>query len=123
MNGLEDLKLDLKEIKLKLEKLNDEVSMKSNIKDVCALVDLKANVDDVEKNFDSIYKEIQNNCTSRQALDQILLDQKFINESLCALNCIGKWVWHGGFTTGLNLGKSTINNNKSSFKMSAFERV
>jgi hypothetical protein len=63
------MKLDCREIKLKLEKLNDEVAMKSNIKDVCALVDLKANVEEVDKNFESIYKEIQTVCTSKQSID------------------------------------------------------
>lgn len=48
----------MREIRLKLEKLNDELSLKSNIKDVCALVDLKANVDEVEKSLESIFKEI-----------------------------------------------------------------
>lgn len=51
MHDLENFKLDVREVKLKLEKLNDEVSQKSNIKDVCALVDLKANLEDVDKSF------------------------------------------------------------------------
>lgn len=38
-----------------MEKLNDEVAIKSNIKDVCALVDLKANTEEVEKNFGQLF--------------------------------------------------------------------
>lgn len=108
-----------------MEKLNDEVAQKSNIKDVCALIDLKANNEDLDKGIDTVYKEIQLNCASKLSLDQIIQEQKFINESLCALNCIAKWVWHGGFTTGLSTIKSSSFNNtkKNSFKMSAFERV
>jgi hypothetical protein len=49
-----------------------------------------------------------------------LNEQKFINESLCALNCLGKWIWNGGFTSG-SYSRSTSNLNKS-FKISAFER-
>ena len=48
---IEAYRLDLRDVKLKLEKLNDEVAQKSNIKDVCTLIDLKANVDDVDKNI------------------------------------------------------------------------
>ena len=42
----------MREIKLKLEKIVDDLSLKSNIKDVCALVDLKANTEDLEKSLD-----------------------------------------------------------------------
>lgn len=47
----DSIRIELRDIKLRLEKLNDEVAIKSNIKDVCALVDLKANTEEVEKNF------------------------------------------------------------------------
>lgn len=40
---IEGFRYDLKDLKLKLEKLNDEVAQKSNIKDVCTLIDMKAN--------------------------------------------------------------------------------
>ena len=56
-------------------------------------------------------------------MDKITVDQKFINESLCALNCIGKWIWNGGFTQGNTGSKSPYSSAKNSFKMSAFERV
>jgi hypothetical protein len=48
---IESHRQDVREVKLKLEKLNDEVAHKSNIKDVCALIDLKANIEDVDKSF------------------------------------------------------------------------
>ena len=123
MGELENCRIDLREVKLKLEKLNDEVAAKANIKDVCALIDLKANVEDVDKNIDQIYQEMQLNCAPKLTIDSILRDQKFINESLCSLNCIGKWVWHGGFTTGGSVLRSPYATAKHPFKMSAFERV
>lgn len=55
---LDNFKLDIRDLKLRLEKLNDEVAIKSNIKDVCALVDLKANTEDIEKSLDLVYNEI-----------------------------------------------------------------
>jgi len=38
------------------------------------------------------------------------------------LNCVGKWVWFGGFTSG-PLVKPSHKSGKQSFKGSAFERV
>ena len=46
------MRLEMREIKLKLEKIVDDLSLKSNIKDVCALVDLKANAEDLEKSLE-----------------------------------------------------------------------
>ena len=50
---------NIQELKGALNKLKDEVSIKSNIKDVCALVDMKANTEDLERCMDSIHKEIK----------------------------------------------------------------
>jgi hypothetical protein len=55
---IEGFRVDLRDIKLKLEHLTDEVAVKSNIKDVCALVDLKSNSDEVDKEFDNIYHQL-----------------------------------------------------------------
>ena len=52
---IDGFRQDLKDLKLKLEKLNDEISQKSYIKDVCTLIDMKANIEDVDKHFDSLY--------------------------------------------------------------------
>ena len=99
-NDYEGMRLDVRELKLKLERLNDEIAQKSNIKDVCALVDLKANVEDVEKTIQDVYKFLEANYALRKINEDMVVGQKFINESLCALNCVGKWVWFGGFTSG-----------------------
>ena len=90
----------MRELKLKFEKLTDEVASKSNIKDVCTLVDIKANIEDVEKSFRDLYEELVQNYALKKSVESTYVDQKFINESLCALNCLGKWVWNGGFTYG-----------------------
>jgi hypothetical protein len=42
------------------------------------------------------------------------------------LNCLGKWVWYGGFTTGSSITgpRATATTNlKGNFRMSAFEKV
>lgn len=51
---MEAFKLDVREVKLKLEKLNEELAHKSNIKDVCTLIDMKANIEDVDKGLDDM---------------------------------------------------------------------
>lgn len=65
----DSIRIELRDIKLRLEKLNDEVAIKSNIKDVCALVDLKANTEEVEKNFGQLFQEMQVNCATKSSLD------------------------------------------------------
>jgi len=52
LNDIESFRIDVRELKFKLEKLNDEIAVKSNITDVCALVDLKANSEEVDKNLE-----------------------------------------------------------------------
>lgn len=46
-------------------------------------------------------------------------EQKFINENLCPLNCLGKWIWHGGFTETQNYNPFS----ETQFRMSAFDRA
>lgn len=66
--------------------------------------------------------------SSKAQIEKIIMDQKFINDNICSLNCLGKWIWHGGFTSGSTTSfnatsKSPLRAGKGSFKMSAFERV
>jgi hypothetical protein len=55
---VENLKVDLRDMKLKIERLNDEVAAKSNIKDVCVLVDMKANIEDVDKTLEDLVSNL-----------------------------------------------------------------
>ena len=71
------------------------LTLKSDIKDVCALVDVKANSSDVFNIFDEMKKSIQylsstnsNEGSSSKMFDNFLREQKFINENLCPLNCV-----------------------------------
>jgi len=78
-----------------IEEIKKEVSQKANIKDVCALIDIKANVEDVNKSLESIDKEIVNKATAEE-LKEALSSQAIINEALCAENCAGRWIWKSG---------------------------
>ena len=34
--------------------------------------------------------------------DEFVAEQRYINESLCPLNCLGKWIWTGAFTDAVS---------------------
>lgn len=72
------LQQDLKQIKT-------EFSAKADIKDVCALVDAKST--EIHTNIEDLDSKLQKK----------FKDQALINKNLCMLNCVGKWLWKGGF--------------------------
>lgn len=80
---------------------------------MCALVDLKANVSDTERAIEQIQILLQTK------YEDFMRDQRFINENLCPLNCLGKWIWHGGFTETQNFNPFS----DTQFRMSAFDRA
>lgn len=85
-----------------LEKLGKEVLLKANIKDICTLLDIKANIDDVNHALEDLHQEID----SKVSLDELaekLKEQSCINEALCAENCAGRWLWKSGETKTGNL--------------------
>ena len=51
--------------------------------------------------------------------EDFMREQRFINENLCPLNCVGKWIWHGSFTDGQSIGF----NDTTQFRISAFDRA
>jgi len=86
--------MELNEIKQQLAVVQQQLLLKSNIVDVCALVDLKANAVETDKAIEDM-QEIVN-----AKYEDFMREQRFINENLCPLNCVGKWIWHGSFTDG-----------------------
>ena len=70
--------------------------MKSNIVDVCALVDLKADAADMQNAIEEVRGALQ------EKFEQFVNEQRYINGNLCPLNCVGKWVWGGAFTEPLS---------------------
>ena len=111
------------------------LNQKSNIQDVCALVDLKANYEDTERIMSETQMMVQKTYLPIQRWEEFVTEQRYINESLCPLNCLGKWIWHGAFTDAVNNGKqaniidndklnvSLKNGTKKSFKKSAFDKA
>ena len=86
--------MELNEMKQQLAVVQQQLLLKSNIVDVCALVDLKANAVETDKAIEDM-QEIVN-----AKYEDFMREQRFINENLCPLNCVGKWIWHGSFTDG-----------------------
>lgn len=86
--------MELNEIKQQLAVVQQQLLLKSNIVDVCALIDLKANAVETDKAIEDM-QEIVN-----AKYEDFMREQRFINENLCPLNCVGKWIWHGSFTDG-----------------------
>ena len=95
------------------------VNQKSNISDVCALVDQKANYQDTERMIQDMQMLIETNYLPVLRYEEFVTEQKYINESLCPLNCLGKWIWHGAFTDAVNNQKkiSTYEDEKLSVNL------
>ena len=78
-----------------IEDMNKELLLKSNIKDVITLMDMKANIDDVNKALQEVHKDLDVK-SPQEELTNALNDQALINEALCAENCVGRWIWKSG---------------------------
>ena len=61
----------------------EELAQKSDMKDVCALVDVKVGVDDVNQALAEVSRELEGKC-SVSALEAAIREQGVINSSLCA---------------------------------------
>eukprot|EP00831_Metopus_contortus_P039857 TRINITY_DN31211_c0_g1_i1.p1 TRINITY_DN31211_c0_g1~~TRINITY_DN31211_c0_g1_i1.p1 ORF type:complete len:460 (-),score=93.52 TRINITY_DN31211_c0_g1_i1:3-1382(-) len=78
-----------------IEEVKRELALKAYIKDVCTLVDVKANVEDVNRGLESLSRELSRKSNAEE-LSLALADQSRINEALCAENCVGRWIWKSG---------------------------
>ena len=68
---------------------------KSNIKDVCTLLDMKSNIEDVNKALAEVSEALETRVQSRD-FREALSEQATINEALCAENCVARWLWKSG---------------------------
>jgi len=81
--------------KRSLDEINKSIALKSNIKDVCALLDMKSNIDDVNKALSEIHASVELKL-GKTDYQEALQDQNAINEALCAENCVARWHWKSG---------------------------
>ncbi len=63
--------------------MHKELLLRSTIKDVCTLLDQKANVEDVNQTLSLVQREVEKRVVSDQ-LKKALDDQALVNEALCA---------------------------------------
>ncbi len=84
------------------EDLNKELLLRASIKDVCTLMDTKANVEDVNHTLALVQKEVEK-CVVEDDLRKALNEQALVNEALCAQNCVGRWIWKSGELKNSNL--------------------
>lgn len=68
---------------------------KSNIKDVCALLDMKSNIEDVNKALTDMHDEVGDKIT-KPVFDKAMAELGSINEALCSENCVARWLWRSG---------------------------
>uniref|UniRef100_A0A7S3IAC5 C1q domain-containing protein n=1 Tax=Fabrea salina TaxID=342563 RepID=A0A7S3IAC5_9CILI len=85
-----------------LEDVSKDMVQKSNVKDVCELLDTKANVEDANKALSDIHKELDYKVSTEEFNRQINESQMVI-EALCTENCIGRWIWKSGELKSGNL--------------------
>lgn len=90
-----DLDTHIQSTEFALQDVAKDMLLKCNIKDVCALLDMKANVDDTNKALSDIHKELDNKVGSPDFSNH-LSDYHTIIEALCAENCLGRWLWKSG---------------------------
>lgn len=73
----------------------EELASKSDMKDVCALVDVKVGVDDVNQALAEVSRELEAKA-SVSMLEASIREQGVINSSLCAECSVGRWIWKSG---------------------------
>lgn len=77
------------------EELHKELLLRATIKDVCTLLDQKANVEDINSTLQLVQREVEKKAVSDD-LKKALNEQALVNEALCAQNCVGRWIWKSG---------------------------
>ena len=73
----------------------EEVAVKSDMKDVCALVDVKVGIDDVNHALAEVSRELELKA-SAEDLEAHLKSQALINRGLVGESSLGRWIWKSG---------------------------
>ena len=90
--GKEELEKHIDSTKNALEEVGKDILLKASIKDVCSLMDQKANVEDVNNALSDVHKELDFKADSTE-FEDFQNEQRLINEALCSENTVGRWVW------------------------------
>lgn len=71
------------------------------LQDVCALLDVKANTEDVNKVLVDVCNELDRKAAAED-LQSAVRDQSIMNASLCVDMSFGRWIWKSGKTKAGN---------------------
>ena len=71
LNREQFVSLDI-QVQDKIADIQKQLSRKSNIKDVCALLDMKSNTEEVNKAFDEIHEEMDKGVVTKTELGEAL---------------------------------------------------
>ena len=75
----------------KLEAISKDLLLKGSIKDICTLLDMKANIEDINTALSDIHKELD--CKSSVvSLNSYICEQQELNSMLLAANSVGRWI-------------------------------
>jgi molecular chaperone DnaK (HSP70) len=66
-----------------MDEMHKDLLLRATIKDVCTLLDEKANVEDINSTLALVQKEVEKRA-GEDALKKALNDQALVNEALCA---------------------------------------
>lgn len=99
---ISESKVDLKEYDLRnhdvneiLDDISRELQNKASGKETFAKLKEKANIDDVNRALVEIHDELENKCL-QENFNGAMDNQALINETICAENNLGKWLWESG---------------------------
>jgi hypothetical protein len=59
------------------------------------MTDNKITVQEFRTSVDEVYRLLEGKA-SAQEFRETIGDQQLINETLCAENCVGRWIWKSG---------------------------
>ena len=78
-----------------ISEVNKLMLEKSNIEEIHRITDSKVSNQEMHKLFDDVYKILDSKTTIEEFRAQNS-DQALINDTLCAENCVGRWIWKSG---------------------------
>eukprot|EP01028_Stygiella_incarcerata_P004443 TRINITY_DN1974_c0_g2_i1.p1 TRINITY_DN1974_c0_g2~~TRINITY_DN1974_c0_g2_i1.p1 ORF type:complete len:734 (-),score=237.83 TRINITY_DN1974_c0_g2_i1:63-2264(-) len=111
------LRMDAEDAEKKMEALRRDLLTKADVRDMCKLLDSKADVEEVNKSFGAVAKEIEESGRADD-LKKALTEQAVINDMVCSQLVLGRWVWKsqklkGG--NGVPWNVQVINTNPDNF--------
>ena len=93
---------------------NSQLADKANLSDVCALLDAKAGIDDVNR----VLSEVNSELEARATVDDLRRTVQDLNASLCSETAVARWIWKTGKTKAGNAvpwNVQSVNTDPSNF--------